>query len=307
MPKRDWSGVTAFGVIAVVCIGFAIGLWAGGNQYADQADNQSRTGTYEAQPDLSLLSEETKGAQGYQAICNHPINREYADLCQQWRSAESASQSAGYAQVQMWLSGAGLLGLATTVILSAVAAFASIGANKAATSAAVTAEKTYLTDNRPWLPLKGTLARPSVITDKHITFHLSLTAPLIGTTPAIGVRFQTMPHPGLGTLWTKEWIKTVIEIMDRPGAEAFELIVGPSDKFEVEVPIVLEIEDAKRIHIGQEFQYVIIVVCGISYRSLIDETRRYSVVTLLITLRTTLDGKVDEQSSFYMPGGSLMT
>ncbi|MDO8359070.1 MAG: hypothetical protein Q7T08_03425 [Devosia sp.] len=113
MRKRDWSAVTAFGIVAVVCFGFAIGLWAGryykgGDEAQQQPSDEQDTGA----ADLSALAGSPKR---YETICAKPADHDDADLCQQWRSAEQAAQSAGYAQAQFYLGLGGLAGLGVTL------------------------------------------------------------------------------------------------------------------------------------------------------------------------------------------------
>ena len=112
MPKRDWSLVTAFGVIVVVCFGFAIGLWGGlGNSQHDSESEQQTADPYH--PDLTALD---GGPVSYEAICEAPKDREYADLCQQWRSAQTA-------EAQKTLGIVGLVGLAATVFFAGWSVF----------------------------------------------------------------------------------------------------------------------------------------------------------------------------------------
>lgn len=134
MPERDWSLATAFGVIAVVCFGFVIGLWAGAdNQYTREQDQQTASQPNGGTLDADAFWEGRRGtAESYEAVCDRPIDGSQADLCQQWRSAQAASEAAGYAFFSLFLSAGALIGLFWTVILSNKATAAATEATRAA-------------------------------------------------------------------------------------------------------------------------------------------------------------------------------
>ncbi len=55
------------------------------------------------------------GPDAYRAICEKPKSREYADLCQQWKAAEAAKESARWAFPQFIVSIVGIFGLLWTI------------------------------------------------------------------------------------------------------------------------------------------------------------------------------------------------
>ncbi|MBE0579605.1 hypothetical protein [Devosia sp.] len=141
MSDSDRSEFVA--LVAVVCtvVVLLIGLGAG----AHYNEGQQQQGAQSSRPNLHLLG---GSPESYQAICNTPENETQADLCQQWRAAEAATDSARWTQFQFWLGAAGFVGLVITVAYSVrafrqaqIQANAALRANARATRANVIARE----------------------------------------------------------------------------------------------------------------------------------------------------------------------
>jgi hypothetical protein len=193
MPERDRSLITAFGVIFVCCVGFAIFSWAGANNQHQRGDDgepapQPYSGTLTAE---TFWQEHAGTSESYQALCDSPIDASQADLCQQWRSAQRAEEVASYTFAGLFLSAGALVGLFWTVILSNKATNAATSATKAAVRSAEAAEKAYLADNRPWVNMEF-LRMEDFAPGKPVEVYVALHN--LGKTPALD---------------TKVWVKAV--------------------------------------------------------------------------------------------------
>jgi hypothetical protein len=74
----------------------------------------------------TLGGEKVKGGPDtYRAICDQPGYHDNADLCQQWRTAEAAEETAFWAKAQFYVSVVGTVGLIVTIIIGFVSAKAS--------------------------------------------------------------------------------------------------------------------------------------------------------------------------------------
>jgi hypothetical protein len=198
MSERDWSLATAAGVIAVVCIGFAIGLWGGASNrnHSDPNDHgapKPYSGSFTAD---TFWHEHAGSSESYQTICNSPIDSSQADLCQQWRGANAAQEAASDADWSVVLSVIGVLGLLFTIYLSNKATTAATDATKAAVRSAVAAEKAYAAENRPWMDVTISDVEEVNLTgpDPLITF--TVTAKNIGERPAIAKLFSRVARSG---------------------------------------------------------------------------------------------------------------
>lgn len=117
MKERSFALPIGAFVVSLAVV-WLLGFWAGN----DALFHRDAIVGY----DLSRLAGE---ATTYESICQVPSDREYADLCQQWRSAEAATLAARYAQQQLVFSVVGALGLLATVALTARATLTAIEAN----------------------------------------------------------------------------------------------------------------------------------------------------------------------------------
>jgi len=106
----------------------------------------------------------------YQAICNSPQSREDADLCQQWRSAESAAKLVDVSYLQLWATWISVAGLIVTIALT-------FRATKAAQRSAVAAETAIDGADRPYLILSRLEITPfdAPLLDDKIAFQYQFT------------------------------------------------------------------------------------------------------------------------------------
>lgn len=140
MSDSNRSEFVALVAVASTVVVFLLGLWAGGYHY--ERHEQQTPQSY--RPNLSFLEGRPEG---YQAICNAPINETQADLCQQWRAAEAATDSARWTQLQFWLGIAGLAGVVATVIYAVKAFRQTVVQAKAA----ITANEIAREEQAAWL------------------------------------------------------------------------------------------------------------------------------------------------------------
>lgn len=186
MPKRDWSAITAVGIIAVVCLGFTIGLWSGAGNRDHRVSDDTQPFEQRSSLDADTFWQEHAGsAESYQTLCDSPVDRSQADLCQQWRSANAAEQSAKDANWSLILSVIGVLGLLLTIYLSNKATSAATDA----TRAAIEANKIAALDRRAWVGITG-LERPEKVTllnDGSMRVAISLKLHNFGDTPALNI------------------------------------------------------------------------------------------------------------------------
>ena len=109
-------------LVAVVCtvVVFVIGLWSGAyyqRQYGAHEKYEAARGIDTTDTE-SFWHNHTPALGGYEAICDHPSDKDQADLCQQWRSATAAEEVASYTWLGLFFNVVGLLGLGGTVWLA---------------------------------------------------------------------------------------------------------------------------------------------------------------------------------------------
>ena len=80
-------------------------------------------------------------AADYRKICNESHDREYADLCQQWRMAEFAKRQVKWVRNQFWATVVEGILLLVTVIFTGIAAIAATKAANAANASVEVASK----------------------------------------------------------------------------------------------------------------------------------------------------------------------
>ena len=127
MPERDWLHVAAVGGCLIAAL-LLLPILAVGQE---RPDNKGPVGQYaesEADPEKTKAAfdawfwRESPGSpETYRAICQNPQDRDYADLCQQWRSAKAAEESARWAFPQFVANILTVIGLIATVIYTAKA------------------------------------------------------------------------------------------------------------------------------------------------------------------------------------------
>ena len=96
---------------------------------------------------------ETGSAATYRSICEKPQDRDYANLCQQWRLAEAAEAAAGWTMPALLLGAAGIIALLIAVALGGYAALAASRAAAAAGQAAQVSEKYSRIELRPYISI----------------------------------------------------------------------------------------------------------------------------------------------------------
>jgi hypothetical protein len=101
--------------------------------------------------DRTFWVQHSGDARTYQGICDNPKDRDYADLCQQWRTAEETLRSARWAAPLFWANVATILGLVATIVLSIFATLAATRAAKSAENSVVTAQDTAKQELRPYV------------------------------------------------------------------------------------------------------------------------------------------------------------
>lgn len=260
MFERGGRGAIAIGLGVTLAAVLAVSLWAAVYQGSPSSQQQSTAAQDQQIPDLSALPGHPKS---YQAICDRPISADQADLCQQWRAAEKAEETAWYAQVQLYISGAGLFGLALTVIYAWKASDAATRATNAAVRSATTAERAFVGERRPWLKI---LYDPQVILiteEGHSsTVAASITVKNIGQAPAYVISVDVSATIGFRPLNCGPQVRDFVR-------ECVRVERGPEHQY-----IVLQGDDRVIPHplptilVGPEEvskRYVLVIIC-VSYR-----------------------------------------
>jgi hypothetical protein len=122
------------------------------------ADPDHHEPTGQAQPESAAPEQEQPYSTDYRTRCDRPQDREEADLCQQWRSAQAAEKTAALAGRQFWVSIIESSALLVSIFFTAwaaVAASRAAGAADRAVDAAAKANelnwKAHIADQRPWV------------------------------------------------------------------------------------------------------------------------------------------------------------
>ena len=109
----------------------------------------------------------------YSAPCHKDQDNRNSDLCAQWKAADSAANAAWWAEIQTYLSAAGIIGLLYSLYLTRTATKVAVDATKdadraldlaaqnanAATEANQISREIYALQNRPWMAHKRMLHR----------------------------------------------------------------------------------------------------------------------------------------------------
>lgn len=128
MLSRRWLYVLALGgclalwaavTYPVVAQGNASSQVGAGQQPEDQSGGD--VDVAKAAFDAAFWGRHNGHPANYQRICAHPRDREYADLCQQWRAANAANRAANWSIVQAVVGFFGILGLLITIHLTSIA------------------------------------------------------------------------------------------------------------------------------------------------------------------------------------------
>lgn len=175
MLKRHWLKPGPLGLIVVISFVWLMASWSGAYyEHQRNANEQNTPYPVGKVPDPSTFwVGRAASVQTYERVCAYPIDRDQADLCQQWKSAEAAQAVANYTLVSLIVGLCGLLGLWYSIKLSNRATNAATQATRAAVRSAEAAEKAYMFDNRP-LFLISELAlgnlEPDLLSSQNVPF-----------------------------------------------------------------------------------------------------------------------------------------
>ena len=150
MSDSNWSIESRLilgGCAAIAIVGLLLSadLEWGQNQQTDQQPQYPAN--YET-PLGAPVNAWREGGTTYQSICDAPDSREDADLCQQWRSAESAAKLVDVSYLQLWATWISVAGLIVTIALTFRATKAAQRSAEAAEAAIDGADRPYLIVSR---------------------------------------------------------------------------------------------------------------------------------------------------------------
>lgn len=136
MSKGNRRSVSALGrSLALLCVVLACSSAAFAQAPNRRvADDQGRSAASQEQerPPSPASEVEQPYAADYERACTRPLNPNEADLCQQWRTANAAEESAAIADRQFWATVAEGGLLLVSVVFTAIAAWAAAEASRAA-------------------------------------------------------------------------------------------------------------------------------------------------------------------------------
>lgn len=202
MSQSNWLRNAAFVgclIAAMVTVAPVLGQPPNKAVEAEKADNPN---TEAANPpsaedlDIAFWKDHQGDSRTYEAICEKPRTKDYADLCQQWRSAEAAKQQLYWSRNQFWIGVASTAGLILTLAFTGWAALAASRAAKAADKAVEVAEGTAKHQLRAYLSMSPKLAGGFLEGE---VVRIEFSPNNHGQTPAHSVRhvFEVaiLPHP----------------------------------------------------------------------------------------------------------------
>jgi hypothetical protein len=238
MSKSNWRHHLALGGLLVVgCLIAPAAL--GQPQEQVSAGNTEQAGPKENEPKFPTFGEREYGrARTYRTICKAPYNREYADLCQQWRVAEAAEKQV----IAIWISNGALI---FTLILTAVATWAASRAARAAEKAVEVTEGTAKQELRAYVDIKGGVIRLPL---DHSEMMVRVDFSNYGQTPATNIRF-----------WARAALLEPHEFQDRevPTApDTKDVILSPTNLAFVNRKIALAPGDVEAFQAGRKKPYV---------------------------------------------------
>lgn len=124
MLKGNWLFCAAIGGCLIAAL-LLLPILAVGKERPDDKANIGEYAEPQADPEKSKAAFDAwfwRGAANspdtYRDICEHPQDRDYADLCQQWRSAKAAEESARWALPQLIANIFTVIGLLVTIGLT---------------------------------------------------------------------------------------------------------------------------------------------------------------------------------------------
>ncbi len=120
MPFSDWLHTSA--VRGCLIAGILIAPALAQNNQTNSETPKAQTQEQQANPigaeeaDAALWKERGGSPDHYRETCQKPKDRQYAELCQQWRMAEAAGEQVVWARRQFWASVFGIIGVIATII-----------------------------------------------------------------------------------------------------------------------------------------------------------------------------------------------
>jgi len=134
MSRSYWLLILALGGSLIASCAIGQDRTEDGKPVSNQAEQAPDTNpdTIKSSFDRVFWSKHSGDADTYRAICEKPQDREYADLCQQWRTAEATEEQARWALPQFGANVVTVLGLIATIIITGVGTRAAIRAAEAA-------------------------------------------------------------------------------------------------------------------------------------------------------------------------------
>lgn len=197
MSKRDWGHYIATGLSAVLTIyaGTFIASWVAGEGIfgCNKAKQYSAEGSSKVIDGFPITPLRV-GAEYEEPNCTRPKNKDYADLCQQRRMADSAAESGCYAGWQTFFALLGLLGVGGTVYFAwkAVryakeAASSGRDAAKHARDSAEVARDALIASQRAWIRRIRVSPGPLHIDDGGATTTIAIEMRNVGNAPALHV------------------------------------------------------------------------------------------------------------------------
>jgi len=315
MSESDRIGAIAFGLAIAFCAVFLIGLWAG----IGTRDYGKPEGEYYKQGYTSPDKDASGGAiagkpEPNEAICANPQSHDDADLCSQWRAANAARDANVIAAWQLGFGVVGVVGLAVTIYFAWKAwreakrgADAAVRANhfNARTAAAASdavghafeanriQERAIATDQRPWLTLRLRKNIAAEVDGSIMKIEVKYRLKNLGKTPAIGVRLfgkiYELKRISDSKALLVEFIQTELE--PRLTTDPYDLFVAPGQRLDLNQPLIAESGNLERFQLedGRE-NCITVAVCGVAYKSLVDDEIRCTARAYIINHTRTIPG-----------------
>jgi hypothetical protein len=242
-----------------------------------------------AQPSPSPVAEQAKTESDtgyYKASCDHPKSREDDDLCQQRRMAQAAEDAVWWAALQTKLGIAGFFAVIASLFFTGWAAVA-------AASAAKSAEKAIVVENRPWIKFEPKIAGDLNFNEHGGYIKFEVVFQNVGGGPAqlIGVDtgeidfFADDP-----TVELKNWISKYASALQPVDTEA--ITVFPRETYHHEVNARISKEMIEKVEPFDDGSKAVspIVIFGIFYKSKLDDPSLFYTVGAYLLSKPTERG-----------------
>ncbi len=191
MSRSYWLYFIALGGYLIASCAIGQDRAENNKPVADQTEQQPQTDAdaIKAAFDRVFWSEHSGNAETYRAICEHPKDRDYADLCQQWRTAEATKEQAKWAFPQFSANVLTVLGLIATIIITVTGTKAATRAARAAEDAVAIAQNTAKQELRAYISVE---ARPwDIVEDEQNRMFLASVVYMnVGQTPARNIHYR---------------------------------------------------------------------------------------------------------------------